>query len=148
VLLAREGKLEEAMAMYRQALALRPDYVLVYVNYANLLAARSSMSRRWTCIKKPWPSNRTMHPPAGLGRDTAATRKTAEAITAIAGTPLAAGLGPCKIWLAWLLATAEAPELRSGSERSSGRKSCCDSKARRISKSWTCSPRPTPQRPV
>ena len=47
--LAEQGKLDEAVACYRRALELKPDFAEAHYNLGNALRTRGS----WT---KPWPA--------------------------------------------------------------------------------------------
>ena len=51
------GRLNDAVAGYRQALRLRPDYLKAYNNLGNVLREQGKLPRRWRSIGRPWLSD-------------------------------------------------------------------------------------------
>lgn len=118
VLLAQAGQDEEAIRHYRQAIQLKPDYLLAYVNFANLLARQGQYERAEALYRRalevgPGDARALQN----LGQTLQKQGRTAAAISvyrqAVRARPQSV---PARLALAWLLATAEQPELRQGAE--------------------------------
>ena len=51
------GRLNDAVASYRQALRLKPEHLKAYNNLGNVSASRASWPRPWRPIGRPSQSN-------------------------------------------------------------------------------------------
>ena len=114
--------LDQALAEYRRALALRPDYAIAHNNLGNLLIAegpRRNVAEGVTHLKEALrlePANSSAH--YNLGRAYRAQRNTAGAIAEFRDSLRLnpSNSTPATIELAWLLATASDDTLRNGQE--------------------------------
>ena len=58
--LKEQGNLDEAVAAYRQAISIKPDYAMAYSNLGNALKGRGSLNEAVPRIARRSASNRKM----------------------------------------------------------------------------------------
>jgi Tfp pilus assembly protein PilF len=118
VLLADMGKTSEAAEHYEQAIRLKPDYTKAYDNYGNLYARQGDFARAIPLYLQAIESDAKYAPAhLHLGVSRYEQGEFEAAVVSLRQTlRLDPDRHPAAMQLAWILATADSPEIRDRDE--------------------------------